>query len=296
MASTTDKITDVRNSARPNSARVTVARVVAGTSLTCNSLSGWPTDSKVHFVTYQIDSNSDPIDGTQLDCSGIVSGSTIGSITVIDGTDGGNSVGDVVEMLPTAAWGQDLADALMVAHERTGELKADIVDTANIADDAVENAQIANDAVDTDQIADDAVTVSNIDWTTFPLNIKSSANSSLINPTNSSQNLSGISISFTVEDACYALVTVSLGCSSTSDFEFVPQIRLGGSVVKAFSPSAAAGNVSNRATVRGFTWAVPLVAGANVLTAGVQLSSSTAAAIQANGGAISAIVLGKVTA
>lgn len=123
MASTTDKITDVRNAARPNSARVSTSRSAGGANLACNDLTGWPTASKVHFVTYQIDSNSNPVSGTQLDCSGIVSGATITNLAVIDGTDTGNSVGDVVEMLPTAAWGQDLADGLTVGHDRTGAHK-----------------------------------------------------------------------------------------------------------------------------------------------------------------------------
>lgn len=124
-ANTADKITDVRNGARPNSARATGTRSAGATSLACDNLAGWPdsTKSKVHFVTYQLDSSSNPVAGTQLDCSGIVSGNTIGSFTVIDGSDNGNSVGDVVEMLPTAAWAQDLADALDAQHTRTGTHK-----------------------------------------------------------------------------------------------------------------------------------------------------------------------------
>lgn len=120
MASLNDKITDTRNAARPVSARVTVSRSPGGATLQCNGLTGWPTDSKVHFVTYSINTNDELIDGTQLDCEGIVSGSNITSFTVNDGTDSGNIIGDVVEMLPTAAWGQDLADALMNEHNRDG--------------------------------------------------------------------------------------------------------------------------------------------------------------------------------
>jgi hypothetical protein len=140
MANSSDKITDVRNAARPNSARVSTVRTSGATTLQCDNLVGWPTASKVHFVTYQIDSNSNPVSGTQLDCSGIVSGNNIGTLTVIDGTDNGNSVGDVVEMLPTAAWGQDLADALTVGHTRTGAhvsalpLTSPILTTPTIAD------------------------------------------------------------------------------------------------------------------------------------------------------------------
>lgn len=122
-AATSDKITDVRNAARPNSARATGTRSSGAASLACDNLAGWPdnTKSKVHFVTYQIDSNSNPVAGTQLDCYGIVSGNSINSFTVVDGTDNGNSVGDVVEMLPTAAWAQDLAEALTAEHDRQGK-------------------------------------------------------------------------------------------------------------------------------------------------------------------------------
>lgn len=119
-ASVNDKLTDTRNAARPVSTTVSGARASGGTTLSCNSLTGWPTASKVHFVTYQIDANSDPVAGTQLDCYGIVSGSDITNFTVVDGTDTGNSVGDVVTMLPTAAWGQGLSDWGMVEHNRDG--------------------------------------------------------------------------------------------------------------------------------------------------------------------------------
>ena len=172
-ASLTDKITDVRNAGRPNSATVITARAVAGTTLPCNSLTGWPTASKVHFVTYQIDTNSNPIAGTQLDCYGIVSGSTITQVTVLDGTDGGNTIGDIVEMLPTAAWAQDLVDALGVTLNRDGTLVSSIVTTAKINDLAVTTAKIndlgvttgkINDlAVTTGKLADDAVTAAKLD-------------------------------------------------------------------------------------------------------------------------------------
>lgn len=119
-ASTSDKITDTRNGARPISTTVTSPRSIGGTTLTCQALTGWPTASKVHFVTYQKNTNDEPIAGTQLDCYGIVSGNTITSFTVVDGTDAGNAIGDVVEMLPTAAWGQGLADALTAEHNRNG--------------------------------------------------------------------------------------------------------------------------------------------------------------------------------
>jgi hypothetical protein len=174
-ASVNDKITDVRNSARPNTARVTTLRVATATNLACDSLTGWPTASKVHFVTYQVDTNNNVIAGTQLDCYGIVSANTITNLTVIDGTDGGNAVGDIVEMLPTAAWAQDLADGLMASHDRDGTLKdgavdsadvlaANVVTTTKILDDAVTAAKLADSAVVTANIVDDSVTKAATVW------------------------------------------------------------------------------------------------------------------------------------
>jgi hypothetical protein len=120
-ASATDLITDTRNAGRPVSTTVATARASGATTLACTALTYWPTASKVHFVTYQIDSNSNPVSGTQLDCEGIVVGNSVTSLVVNDGTDNGNSVGDIVEMLPTANWGQDLADALGTEHSRIGK-------------------------------------------------------------------------------------------------------------------------------------------------------------------------------
>ncbi len=157
-ASTQDKITDTRNSARPVSTTVSSSRSAGGTTLSCLSLTGWPTASKVHGVTYQIDSNSNPVAGTQIDFYAIRSGSDLISFTVVDGNDTGNSIGDIVEMLPTAGWGQDLSDGLMVVLNRDGSLRDDIVDTQNIAPDAVTADEIEAGAVGSTELADDAAT------------------------------------------------------------------------------------------------------------------------------------------
>lgn len=158
-ASLTDKITDVRNSDRPNSTTASGSRAIGGDTLACASLTGWPTASKVHFVTYQTDTNNDVIAGTQLDCYGIVAGNTITNFTILDGTDGGNSVGDKVEMLPTAGWAQDLADGLMVSHNRDGSLADGAVDSADVlAVNVVTTPKILDSNVTTAKIADANVT------------------------------------------------------------------------------------------------------------------------------------------
>lgn len=137
-----------------------------------------------------------------------------------------------------------------------------------------------------------------IDWSLFSNNMKSASNPSSITPTNSSQDLAGngATISFTVGSTCNALVTVSIGLYSSSDYEFRPEIRVDGTVVQTYSPAAALGNASGRPSVRGFTFSVPLTTGAHTISAGVFISAGTALSIAAGGVSVAALVLGNVTA
>ena len=141
-----------------------------------------------------------------------------------------------------------------------------------------------------------SVTKPKIDWSTFALNMKTATNGGLITPTNSDQDLasSGLSISFTVASNCNALVTVALGVAAATDFEFRPEVRLGGTQAGIFQPSASYS--ASRAHGRTFTTVVALTTGVNVLSIGLFLSSGTGYSITAGAGVISAIVLGNVTA
>lgn len=117
-ASQNDKVRGNYNSANPVTTYVTTIRTAGATTLICNNLTGWNTANKIDFVTYQLNSAGDgPEPGTQIDWTGIVSGSTITNLARVGGaTDTGNAVNDIVEAMPTAKWGQDLADAINEEH------------------------------------------------------------------------------------------------------------------------------------------------------------------------------------
>lgn len=129
-ANINDKFSEVSTGTRPTTTTVASIRSAAGTSLVCDDLTGWATDTAVHFVTYQVDGQGNVVPGTQTDMKGIVNGNTIDSIVVTGGTDNGNSVGDIVQQLPTAAWAKDLADGLLVSHNQDGTLKL-LTDSGN---------------------------------------------------------------------------------------------------------------------------------------------------------------------
>lgn len=148
-ANITDKITSTTTAVgtRPTSTIVSTVREEAGTTLSCEDLTGWPTATAVHFVTYKVDGNGDVVAGSQSDWKGIVSSNDITSLTLTGGSDNGNTVGDYVEMLPTAAWGKDLTDVLLTILQQTGGLKNDAVSTDVIEDDAVTEDKIEDGAV-----------------------------------------------------------------------------------------------------------------------------------------------------
>lgn len=146
-ANINDKFSEVSTGTRPNVTTVASVRSASGSSLVCDDLTGWATDTAVHFVTYEIDGQGNVVPGTQQDMKGIVSGNTIGNIVVTGGTDIGNKVGDIVQQLPTAAWAKDLADGLQVSHNLDGSLKAGIVDTTELADESVTTGKLDDAAV-----------------------------------------------------------------------------------------------------------------------------------------------------
>lgn len=142
-ASTNDKFTYATNGTRPVPTTLTATRSVAATSISCGALTGWPTATKVHFVIYTVDTAGNKVANSQLDCTGIVSGSSITNIVYKAGTDNGNSIGAVVEAAPTAAWANDLIDGELAHADQDGTLKAGAVDAAAVlADGVVTTAKI----------------------------------------------------------------------------------------------------------------------------------------------------------
>lgn len=125
MASINDLITETFNGQNPASTTVANSRAIGGTTLVCQSLVGWPTNTAVHFATYQKDSTGAKVAGSQVDWKGVVSGSSINTLTRRGGAaDSGNGIGDIIEMMPTYSWGYDLAKGVEVLHNADGTWKS----------------------------------------------------------------------------------------------------------------------------------------------------------------------------
>lgn len=153
----------------PTVATVSATRSAGATTLSCDDLGGWATDTPVHFSTFQVNTDGSIDTTTQTDWKGIVSGNSITDLVRLAGAaDSGNASGDRVELNPTIGWLDDLVKGILVSHLQDGTLKDGIVSTAKLADDAVTSAKIADGAIDSyAQIADTTILARNLDFTTF---------------------------------------------------------------------------------------------------------------------------------
>lgn len=147
-----DLITETYNGGNPVITTVSSPRAMGGTSLTGQSLENWPTNTAVHFQTYQATLSNGVLvktSGTQTDWKGIVSGSSVDDLTWQGGNaDAGNSIGDYMEMMPTYSWAQNLATGLEVLHNNDGTWKdGAVLNQPTIADFTNAPMTHANQAV-----------------------------------------------------------------------------------------------------------------------------------------------------
>lgn len=89
-------------------------------------------------MIYQVTAAGVRVEGTQTEWKGIVTSATaIGTLTLQAGTDQVYPIGSKVICTPTAAWGDDLVEGILVSHDQDGTLKAGAVDNAAVIADGI---------------------------------------------------------------------------------------------------------------------------------------------------------------
>ena len=163
----------------PAVATVTAARSTGGSTLSCDDLSSWATDTPVHFSTFKVNTDGTIDTSTQTDWKGIVNGNTITDMTRLAGAaDSGNASGDRVELNPTVGWLDDLITGILVSHKQNGALKDNAVTESSIATGAVTNTKLGDGSVTSakigtgaissyDKIGDDVIQARNLDESSF---------------------------------------------------------------------------------------------------------------------------------
>lgn len=162
----------------PAVATVTAARSTGGSTLSCDDLSSWATDTPVHFSTFKVNTDGTIDTSTQTDWKGIVNGNTITDMTRLAGAaDSGNASGDRVELNPTIGWLDDLITGILVSHKQNGALKDNAVTESSIATGAVTSSKVAAGAISSyDKIGDDVIQARNINLVTTTIAVGGDVN------------------------------------------------------------------------------------------------------------------------
>lgn len=122
--------------------------------MTLASTANWPTSTGVMAYVYTTDSNNAVDTSTLVGYKGVISGSTIGSLAVIYGTDQLHSASAKVTMFFGAPQWDDLITGLLISLDQDGTLKAGAVDVAAVlASNVVTTAKILNANVTADKLA-----------------------------------------------------------------------------------------------------------------------------------------------
>lgn len=120
-ASINDKFNKVINgTTRPSATTLTAQKSNGATTATVASTTGWDTTTALHGIMYRTDTAGNKIAASQIDWKATVSGTTLSNFTVTAGTDDIYEIGSIVELAPTAAWGDDFANGMEVEHNQDG--------------------------------------------------------------------------------------------------------------------------------------------------------------------------------
>jgi hypothetical protein len=169
-----DKFCKNYNGDNPRNARVVANRVKGDTTLQCDSLAGWSSETAVHFMTARADDSGNIDNVTITTWKGVVDGdSIVGLVRTGGAADNGNLINDFVKAGLTAASLDDLVSGLLVSLAQDGKLKLGaIIEALNSSDGAdgnvLTNSELLGNGIIKAQnlaLADRSIAASKIDQT-----------------------------------------------------------------------------------------------------------------------------------
>lgn len=251
---------------------------VGNSSINADDLSAWSTTTAVYFGMDIVDASGARVDGSYTAWKAIVSGNTLGSLTLQYGTDQDYPAGTSTRLfiLDTSALWNALIDGLSVLHNKDGTLKDGIIATSKIADSAITSVKIADGTIVTADLANAAITPNK-------LNLSPSTNVTL-----SSGTTTSTSYTPTLTGATAQTATATVGVNGVLLIGIWSQIVNSGTNLSAMSFALSGANTvaasNNRAIAvtgssQGWLGSVfvvtGLTAGATVATANFAVAAGT---------------------
>jgi len=132
-----DYFSKASNGTAPIPATLSSQKIVGASSLALSLATGWDTSTPVNFVLYKVDANNALVVGTVTVWKGILSGTTVSSLTLKSGNDDVYPVGSVVQLQFTSAEADDLITGLLVSHNQDGTLVNNVITSASQVTDGI---------------------------------------------------------------------------------------------------------------------------------------------------------------
>lgn len=122
-ATTSDLFSLASSGTAPLSSTLTAAKAIGAPSFAVAAASGWPTSTLFHFKLYQataVNGVSTVTPGTETLWSGIITGLSIGSLTLRSGNDQVYPINSIIEPMLTSAQYDNLINGLLTQHNQNG--------------------------------------------------------------------------------------------------------------------------------------------------------------------------------
>ena len=146
---------------RPQIARLLEAHNTGSGFFTCEALAGWA--PRCSFVVYEVDSDGNPIDGTETDWIGSRNKNTLGELELTAGVDRDYPLNRTYIVATETAGGRNkLVSGLKNTLNDNGTLKDWAVTSSAIKDGAISSNKIENGAINNDKVANNAIGTRNL--------------------------------------------------------------------------------------------------------------------------------------
>ena len=154
---------------RPQVAKLSEMHTAGSGFFVCEALSGWANECS--FVVYEVDTEGNPISGSETDWIGTKNNKTLQNLELTAGIDRDYSV-DRTYIIATETAGarNKLIQGLKNSLDDNGNLKPTIVSENNLSNNSVGTNKLKDNSITTEKLASKAVKSDNVDFTTFGFN------------------------------------------------------------------------------------------------------------------------------
>ena len=151
---------------RPQVAKLSEMHTAGSGFFVCEALAGWANECS--FVVYEVDTEGNPISGSETDWIGTKNNKTLQNLELTAGIDRDYPTDRTYIVATETAGGRNkLIQGLKNSLDDNGNLKPTIVSENNLSNNSVGTNNLKDNSITTEKLASKAVKPNNVDFATF---------------------------------------------------------------------------------------------------------------------------------